>query len=79
MKYGGRHGFRQAGKNTRLELAKALCAKIDSPLYPLASFDMGTILAFDRRFFPAKREIFLQWWISPPGSHALAATSLELG
>ncbi len=74
-KYERIYGFRQAWKNIRFELANPLCTKIDSTLRPLASFDMETLLSFDRRFFPAKRESFVRRWISQPGSHALAATS----
>lgn len=74
-KYERIYGFQLAWKNIRYELTVSPSGQAYTGLVPLASLPWEVVLAFDRRFFPARREKFLHLWISQPGSHALAVKS----
>lgn len=74
-KYERIYGFQQAWKNIRFELASPPSGGVSDTPIPLTSLPLEELIAFDTRFFPARREKFLRLWVSQPGSHALAVKS----
>lgn len=74
-KYERIYGFQKAWQNIRYGLPAPPSVQISEKLIPVASLPLEELLAFDARFFPARREHFLRHWISQPGAHALAAKS----
>ena len=65
-----RYGFSLAYRNVRYEgVSKAFAPHPN--VHAITVSDIPTILAFDQKFFPAKREAFLVKWIQQKGGCAL--------
>lgn len=64
-------GFALAYRNIRHQGHGDGAASTDRRILPLSALPPGTVLAYDRPFFPAGREAFLLCWIRQPGSTAL--------
>jgi GNAT superfamily N-acetyltransferase len=68
-----RLGYRLAHNNARYQCMHSLPSPAKNEhIMPLRHIDFNTLLAFDRRFFPAARPKFLQCWINQPGALSLA-------
>jgi ribosomal protein S18 acetylase RimI-like enzyme len=71
-----RSGFVLAHRNVRYEGRAAPAGRNGSArhdtAHPVDSLPREALLAYDRAFFPAPRERFLQAWLSRPGTIALA-------
>jgi ribosomal protein S18 acetylase RimI-like enzyme len=76
------HNYRKSGfalshRNVRYEGVARACSRAVDPsdgtlLRPVAQVARDALLAYDRGFFPAPRERFLDAWIAQPGTVALA-------
>jgi hypothetical protein len=65
-------GFALAWRNIRQEgVGGGEAPPSDSRLVPLAALPFEIVRAYDRLFFPADRGVFLQCWITQPGSAAI--------
>lgn len=64
-------GYNFAYKNYRFE-SIAKCYPLDEHIIRLDSVDFAEILAYDRKCFPAERELFLKNWLTMPNMKALA-------
>jgi len=70
-------GFTLAHRNIRYSGQAAACRAQSLPiklgkLLDARSLPFDTLIAYDRRFFPAPRDGFLSGWIGAPGHRALA-------
>ena len=65
-----RSGFAYLHANARYE-GSDLDRRADPAAVPLATVDAGALRAYDRRFFPAPRDAFLDAWTTRPGTVAL--------
>jgi ribosomal protein S18 acetylase RimI-like enzyme len=65
-------GFVLAWRNVRYEGAGTQAVRADAHLVDAARLPFATVAAYDRPFFPAQREGFLQPWLQQPGATALA-------
>ncbi|MEU6315431.1 GNAT family N-acetyltransferase [Streptomyces sp. NPDC047014] len=69
-------GFRRAWNNLRMEgvpLGDDTGAGAGVEIVDAASLPFGLLAAYDRRFFPERRDAFLSAWTGLPGRTALAA------
>jgi hypothetical protein len=71
-----RSGFRMAYSNLRFERRGALPAASEgADIVALSAVSFDALCDYDRRFFPARRDGFLRYWIAQPGSRALACVA----
>ncbi len=64
-------GFELAWNNVRYAGRGTRNAPTDADLVPLAALPFAALATYDRPFFPALRDGFLQGWIAQPGARAL--------
>jgi GNAT superfamily N-acetyltransferase len=71
-----RSGFALLHRNIRYGAARPLPPAVQGApdIRPAADLPFAAIAAFDRRFFPASRDGFLQAWLTAPGHVARVAT-----
>lgn len=67
-------GFALARRSVRYEGPLGGSGEMPADLHPLAQTPFAEVLAYDRQCFPARREAFLQAWLSLPGHVVLGLT-----
>lgn len=71
-------GYQFAHHNARYQLNHPPKHRPHANIRPLQDVGFNEVLAFDRQYFPAKREVFLQHWITQPESIALGYIDQQL-
>ncbi|KPV53544.1 GCN5 family acetyltransferase [Kouleothrix aurantiaca] len=66
-----RSGFALAHRNIRYAGTSAGAGGAEPTCVSLADIAFADLATYDRRFFPAQRDAFLNAWVSQPQSHAL--------
>ncbi len=71
VKQYGSHGFTFAYNNIRYEGQSTMFNFLHSAIVPVSEIPFEDIVAYDTRFFPVARPLFLSMWLQQPHSVAL--------